>query len=48
MRVVPAGVAVKNPAFDVTPAGLITAIITERGIVPPVELERLAPEIREA
>jgi len=27
------GVKVRNPAFDVTPAGLITAIITERGII---------------
>lgn len=27
------GVAVRNPSFDVTPAGLITAIITERGII---------------
>jgi methylthioribose-1-phosphate isomerase len=30
-------VAVRNPAFDVTPADLITALITERGVlVPPV------------
>jgi methylthioribose-1-phosphate isomerase len=28
----PAGVAVYNPAFDVTPAELISAIITDRGI----------------
>ncbi|MCL2232892.1 MAG: S-methyl-5-thioribose-1-phosphate isomerase [Treponema sp.] len=34
----PAGVNVFNPAFDVTDHGLITAIITERGIVrPPYE-----------
>jgi len=26
------GVKVMNPAFDVTPHGLITAIITERGV----------------
>lgn len=32
-RTVPEGVAVYNPAFDVTPAELITAIITERGII---------------
>jgi len=25
---------VRNPAFDVTPAALITALITERGVVP--------------
>jgi methylthioribose-1-phosphate isomerase len=31
-RVVPPGVAVSNPAFDVTPARLVTAIITEAGI----------------
>ncbi len=30
-RTVPEGVAVINPSFDVTPARLITAIITERG-----------------
>ena len=29
----PTGVDVYNPAFDVTPADLITAIVTERGIV---------------
>ena len=28
------GVAVRNPSFDVTPAELVTALITERGIVP--------------
>jgi methylthioribose-1-phosphate isomerase len=32
----PAEVEVYNPAFDVTPAGLITGIITERGIIRPV------------
>jgi methylthioribose-1-phosphate isomerase len=31
-RVAPAGVAVRNPAFDVTPAGLVTAIVTDRGV----------------
>lgn len=31
-RVAPVGVTVSNPAFDVTPARLITAIITEAGI----------------
>jgi methylthioribose-1-phosphate isomerase len=28
----PAGVSVANPAFDVTPAELVTALITERGV----------------
>jgi methylthioribose-1-phosphate isomerase len=31
-RVVPPGVAIANPAFDVTPARLVTAIITDAGI----------------
>lgn len=34
----PPGVQVRNPAFDVTPAELITAIITERGVFSPSEL----------
>ena len=36
--IAPAGVDVLNPAFDVTPASLITAIITERGVFKPTEL----------
>jgi methylthioribose-1-phosphate isomerase len=37
-RVVPEGVAVIHPAFDVTPHRLVTAIVTERGIArPPYE-----------
>jgi len=31
-QVAPKGVAVFNPAFDVTPSELVTAIITERGV----------------
>lgn len=34
-RTVPEGVAIYNPAFDVTPARYVTAFITERGIVRP-------------
>ncbi|MBI5286812.1 MAG: S-methyl-5-thioribose-1-phosphate isomerase [Deltaproteobacteria bacterium] len=30
--IAPAGIKVKNPAFDVTPNSLVTAIITERGV----------------
>ena len=40
-RTAPAGVKVWNPAFDVTPAELITAIITDKGIFPPAEVSRL-------
>lgn len=32
-RVAPEGIQVRNPAFDVTPNELVTAIITEKGIV---------------
>ena len=32
-RIGPAGVRILNPAFDITPAKYITAIITEKGIV---------------
>jgi methylthioribose-1-phosphate isomerase len=34
-RWAPADVAVRNPAFDVTPAELVTALITEKGVVAP-------------
>jgi methylthioribose-1-phosphate isomerase len=40
-RVAPDGVEVMNPAFDVTPAHLVTAIITEKGIAtPPYDLAK--------
>ena len=48
-QMVPEGVAVENPAFDVTPAKYVTAIITERGIArAPYEesLRKLAEELR--
>ena len=32
-RIAPAGVDVYAPAFDVTPAALITAIVTEQGVL---------------
>ncbi len=32
-QITPDGVAIENPAFDVTPAKYITAIITERGVL---------------
>jgi methylthioribose-1-phosphate isomerase len=33
VQVTPAGVAIENPAFDVSPAKYITAIVTERGVL---------------
>ena len=38
----PAGVPVYNFAFDVTPAALITGIITEKGILKPPYAHTLA------
>jgi methylthioribose-1-phosphate isomerase len=40
-RSAPTGVGVWNPAFDVTPAELISAIITDRGIVEPQNVTRV-------
>ena len=37
----PAGVRVRNPAFDVTPAELVTALITERGVARAPYLETI-------
>jgi methylthioribose-1-phosphate isomerase len=42
VQLVPEGVRVKNPAFDVTPANLVTAIVTERGVVSPPSADGLA------
>ncbi|MGB3534869.1 MAG: S-methyl-5-thioribose-1-phosphate isomerase [Microcoleaceae cyanobacterium] len=39
-RICPEGIEFFNPAFDVTPAELITAIITEKGAVKPGELKQ--------
>ena len=41
-RVAPEGVAVRNPAFDVTPARYVTAIITENGAFKPENLKELS------
>jgi methylthioribose-1-phosphate isomerase len=40
-RMAPNGIGVWNPAFDVTPADLVTAIITDQGIFHPKEIPRL-------
>jgi methylthioribose-1-phosphate isomerase len=41
VRIVPEGIGVANPAFDVTPHRYISAIITERGIARPPYTESL-------
>lgn len=38
----PAGVAARNPAFNVTPADLVTALITEKGVVREPNRQRIA------
>ncbi len=42
VRIAPEGVSVYNPAFDVTPADLVTALITEKGVFKPSELRSKA------
>lgn len=44
IAVLPAGSQAANPAFDVTPARLVTGLITERGVCAPTDLRRLFPE----
>ncbi len=39
--VVPAGAAAYNPAFDVTPASLVSAIVSERGVAAPPDAGNL-------
>ena len=46
VRLGPAETQALNPAFDVTPARYVTAIITQRGIAAPSELSRWAPPSR--
>ncbi len=41
-RIAPEGIAAYNPAFDVTPAELITAIVCERGVIRPVTRSAIA------
>ena len=40
-RLAPEGVAVANPAFDVTPGEFVAAIITDRGVARPPYTESL-------
>jgi len=47
-RIAAQGVRVFNPAFDVTPAELVTAIITEQGVVRGGDVRGLARAVRRA
>jgi methylthioribose-1-phosphate isomerase len=44
----PDGARVYNPAFDVTPAELITAIITDRGVIKPADAKKIAGDLSAA
>jgi ribose 1,5-bisphosphate isomerase len=41
-QIIPKGLTVLNSAFDLTPASLISAYITEDGLIPPAQLSILA------
>ncbi|MGH7162566.1 MAG: S-methyl-5-thioribose-1-phosphate isomerase, partial [Planctomycetota bacterium] len=43
VRTAPAGVSVYSPAFDVTPARLVTALVTEAGVARPSDAATLVP-----
>jgi methylthioribose-1-phosphate isomerase len=45
-RVAPEGVRARYPAFDVTPARYVTAIVTDRGVCRPPYAESLAAAVR--
>ena len=47
-RMTPEGVGIENPAFDVTPAKYVTAIVTERGIAKAPYAESLAGLVRQS
>jgi len=38
----PSGIGVYNPAFDVTPGRLITALVCEKGLIRPVDAQQIA------
>jgi methylthioribose-1-phosphate isomerase len=50
IAIAPESTAVANPAFDVTPAALVTGIVTERGVFPAKEtaLLELFPRLRKS
>jgi len=41
------GIEAANPTFDVTPAGVLAGVITERGVLSPDDVEAIAAELRE-
>ena len=47
-RWAPRGVQVRNPAFDVTPAELVSALVTEKGVIHRPDLAQLTQWMRQA
>ena len=47
-KVIPLGVPVRNPAFDITPAELVDAIVTEAGVAQPPYDQSLLRLLRES
>ena len=45
-RWAPEGINIYNPAFDVTPAELVTAIVTEKGVLTPPYPQAIADLFR--
>jgi methylthioribose-1-phosphate isomerase len=45
VRWAPEGIAVRNPAFDITPAELIAALICERGVIEHPETAKIAARL---
>ena len=48
LRWAPLGVQVRNPAFDVTPAELVSALLTEKGVIHRPDLAQLTQLMRQA
>jgi methylthioribose-1-phosphate isomerase len=46
LEIAPKGIRAENPAFDVTPADWITGIITEQGIIQPVNRETIIANVQ--
>ena len=45
-RIAAAGVGARNPAFDVTPASMLTGLVTDRGLISPISTEAIALILR--
>jgi methylthioribose-1-phosphate isomerase len=48
VRWAPEGIKVRNPAFDVTPAELVSALITERGVIAAPDRAKIAALLKSA